>query len=452
MIGRLIGNYKILEQMSCAETFAVYKAVDLSLERSVVIKALKRESVERAEIADAFRLEAAILAKLDHPCVPSLHSLTTFEERLLMISEFAEGETLDRVLLRDGAINFEKAVAIFTQILDCVEYAHKTGIAHGELKTSHIMLTDAGRVKVLGFGASENPLSAEADSDSPAPTNFSDREKDVRALALMLYESLNGKPGIETKDDSSEKTAEPIKLAIKKALLSDNAERFRSVAEFRRALIAGGFVISTGEAKFQAPEKFNDASPAARYRTTDSGEKTPYEKFSAFNVLSFSPDEDSRAAEKEIALKRSSPNTADGENSLVLPLKKSGQKKRYKIAGAAIFAILVAHIGWQFFYIRSENLRAAEEVVLKNNQPDRRLSESKQSELPVAETPLARQTAAESLYKAENSDVEDSEKSVQTAAFRRSASKTEAPVAKKKPARESKPERLRRAEKLLTGM
>ena len=110
MIGRSVNNYKILEKLNLSETISVYKAVDLLLSRNVVVKVLNGELSRRPEEAESFRFEAATLAKLAYPSVPTLHSLTAVDDELFMVLEFAEGETLDRVLLREGKMSVEKAL------------------------------------------------------------------------------------------------------------------------------------------------------------------------------------------------------------------------------------------------------------------------------------------------------------------------------------------------------
>jgi eukaryotic-like serine/threonine-protein kinase len=437
MIGRSINNYKILEELSRNETVGVYKAVDLLLSRNVVVKVLETESSPRPEIAESFRYEAATLAKFDHSSIPTLHSLTAVDEELFMISEFAEGETLDRILLREGKMSVEKAASIFSQVFDCVEYTHKNGAAHGWLKTSHILLTDAGHVKVLGFGTSENYPSAETIADEKgfetgeyicskrASENKADRENDIYALAAMLYETLTGKSLFDAEKVVGSRIPKAVESVISEALSPNSAETFQSVSEFRSALVTAGFRVSDDKITVSPIEK-------------SVGEKSGNKNVSVFTV-------DFAETENDVLKEESNQNpvqTAELNNEPPYSVSGKSGRKRYKIAGAAIFAILVLHSVWQFSFIQSENLRAAE-AELKTIQLEKLPVPVKKDKPPVEVKPV---------YEAKKSDVVISPKAVQPATYRQSEIKPAPPTPKKKAVSESKSERLRRAEKLLTGM
>ena len=437
MIGRSINNYKILEKLSRSEKVVVYKAVDLLLSRNVVVKTLEREVSRRPEVAESFRYEAAILAKLVHPCIPTLHSLTAVADEELMISEFAEGETLDRILLREGKITVEKAAPIFSQVFDCLEYTHKAGVAHGWLKTSHILLTDAGVVKVLGFGTSENYPSAETMADEKGfetgedvsskrvSENKIDKENDIYALAAMLYETLTGKSLFDAEKAAESKIPKAVESVISRALSPNSAETFQNVSEFRSALATAGFGVSDDKA---------DTSPPKNSIAEISDNKTA----SVFTVDFAEPENDVLKDESNQNPIQTDELNPEPPNSVA---GKPG-RKRYKIAGAAIFAILVLHSVWQFSFIQSENLRAAE-AELKTIQLEKLPVAVKKDKPPVEVKPV---------YEAKKSDVVISPKAVQPATYRQSETKPAPPTPKKKPFPESKAERLRRAEKLLTGM
>lgn len=438
MIGRSVNNYKILEKLSRSETIGVYKAVDLLLSRNVVVKVLDSELSRRPEVAESFRFEAATLAKLVHPTVPALYSLTAIDDELFMVSEFAEGETLDRILLREGRTPVEKAVPIFSQLFDCFEFTHKAEVAHGWLKTSHVLLTDTGNVKVLGFGTSENYPSAEASADEKgfetgeylhskrASENKIDRENDIYALAAIIYETLTGKSLFDAEKAAESKIPAAVEAVISQALSPTAAETFQSVAEFRRALVTAGLKISDAK---------NNHSPSEKALSEESGDKN----VSVFTVDFSETGNELRREESKQNSILTDKITGEPQN---FNARKPGHK-RYKIAGAAIFAILVLHTIWQFSFIQSENLRAAE-AELETIKPEKLPVPIKESEPPVK---------VNSVYQAKKSDVVISPKTVQPAAYRQSETKiAPPPMLKKKPVVESKSERLRRAEKLLTGM
>src|SRR5262252_3673421 len=113
MINNVVGNYKILEKIGEGGMGAVYKGVDLMLEREVAIKALRPELARQPQIVERFRAEAVTLAKLNHPNIATLHSFFRQGDDFFMVMEFVRGETLDSVLRRCGGMTSEVAVPLF---------------------------------------------------------------------------------------------------------------------------------------------------------------------------------------------------------------------------------------------------------------------------------------------------------------------------------------------------
>jgi serine/threonine protein kinase len=420
MIGRSIENYKIVEKLSRAGEIEVYKAVNDSLGRKVVIKTPGLEVLQRSEIAENFRSEAATLAKISHSCIPTFHSLNEINGELFVISEFAEGETLDRILLREGKFSVEKAVPIFAQVFDCVEYTNKYGIVHGGLKTSKIVLNDAGNIKILGYGVSESV------SDETGIQN------DIYALAAMLYETLTGKSLFDAEKEFESSIPESIESVISQALSPFSNETFQSVSEFRNVLITNGFVNSVAE-------KADDVPKITENTIENNTAIKNDEKVASVFAIDFSKRKGKFA---ERFFRQNSIQSDDLKNNLP-PQRISGKSRqtRYKIAGGAILAMIILHFVWQFSFIQSEKLRVVETLVTPV-QPEKLLPDVKTAKQTVAVKPD---------LVAENSAPINSEKIVQPTTVRQSEIKSAPVMPKKKAILESKNDRLRRAEKLLTG-
>jgi serine/threonine protein kinase len=450
MIGRSIGNYKILEKLSRTEEIGVYKAVDLLLNRNVVVKALEREFLHRPKLAESFRYESAILAKLDHKSIPHLYSMTAVDDELFMISEFLDGETLDRVLLRDVKLSFETSVAVFTQVFDCVEYTHKNGVAHGSLKNSNIMLTDDGNVKILGYGASETSLNR-------TKKDISDKENDIHALAWMVYESLTGKKSFDAGQSVDRNISYAVESVIKRALTTNSTEKFKSVTEFRTALISAGFAVADDKTKSSKQKTAADAPKSA----VKSAKANSESKFIIINPIAVAEDVKNIPVQQSEPLSIKPIKLRNRARTTAAISKKAGQK-RYMFAAAAIVAVLVLHSFWQFSYIQSENLRTAKEI-MKTIQSEKLLTEVELLTPPAVskvEPQMIEEKSGDEPKKADIVVAEktsQSEKNVQRANYRQNEVKSAPaaiapPVTKKKAVPESKTERLRRAEKLLTGM
>jgi serine/threonine protein kinase len=273
MIGRTIGNYRILEKLSEGGMGDVYKALDTKLDREVAVKVLKPELARQSSVLERFRAEALTLAKLNHPNIATLHSFFDHENELFMILEFVPGETLDKVLQRRGAISCEEAIPIFSELLDSIDHAHEFGVIHRDIKPSNIMLTEKGTLKVLDFGIARlqgraritrvgNILGTlEYMSPEQARGEETDVRSDVYSLGMTLHEILTGKTPFETENDFeliqkqinetpprprqiNPDIPEKIEAAIIKAYAKNPDERFQTAGEFRRALLEAYSEIS----------------------------------------------------------------------------------------------------------------------------------------------------------------------------------------------------------------
>ena len=104
MIGSVVGNYKIIDKIGEGGMGAVFKGVDLMLEREVAIKMLKPELARQPNVVERFRTEAVTLAKLSHTNVATLHSFFRQGDDFFMVMEFVRGKTLDDVIREQGAM------------------------------------------------------------------------------------------------------------------------------------------------------------------------------------------------------------------------------------------------------------------------------------------------------------------------------------------------------------
>src|ERR687896_2360373 len=134
MIGNVVGNYKITEKIGEGGMGAVFKGVDLMLEREVAIKMLRPELASQPQVVERFRSEAVTLAKLNHPNIATLYSFMRQGDSFIMVLEFVRGVTLDHVIQQRGAIPVEQAIPIFCQMLDGSQEAHPEGIIHRDIK------------------------------------------------------------------------------------------------------------------------------------------------------------------------------------------------------------------------------------------------------------------------------------------------------------------------------
>ena len=249
----------------------VFLATEARLKRRVVVKLLPPEQASAVSAA-RFKQEIALAAHLRHPHILPVLTAGARDDLLYYVMPYAESESLRDRLALERALPVGEAVRILQEIADALEYANNRGVVHRDVKPENILLegdhaalTDfgvaraivtahgAGRLTGTGLGVgtpgymAPEQMSADPDVDARA---------DIYALGVVGYEMLAGAPpftgptaqavmAAHLRDDPPDLHAvrsdvpEGLARAIAKAMAKDPAERFRSAAEFRDAILAG---------------------------------------------------------------------------------------------------------------------------------------------------------------------------------------------------------------------
>ena len=243
----------------------VYKALDLSLDRLVAIKALSADLAHNSDLEQRFRSEARAQAKLNHVNLATIHAFLVERGCAWMVMEFIDGETIASMIERRGPIPSEAAVPLFRQALLGLGYAHRVGIVHRDIKPANLMVNRQGIVKVMDFGIARvvrergitrtgNHLGTAAYMSPEQVSNQPvDARTDVYALGITLYEMLAGRVPFEGGSDFQVMTDHlnvrpppptqfyphipPVLVsAVLKALEKSPAMRFQTTEEFGAAL------------------------------------------------------------------------------------------------------------------------------------------------------------------------------------------------------------------------
>ncbi len=266
MIGHTLGQYRIIDRLGEGGMGEVYRAVDEMIDREVALKMLRAELAHRTDVVDRFRAEAVTLARLDHPRIARLHGLTRHEASMFMVMEFVPGKTLQELAQQSGPMPWRDAVAVVTELLDGLEYAHDAGVVHRDIKPANIMVRPDGHVKVTDFGIARVLGTTRATQmghivgtmEYMAPEQIRGEEVDGRAdlyaVGIVLYELLTGRvpftatteyelmrQHLEAPVTSIQPLAGDVPAwfddVIRKALAKAPADRFASAEAFRAELL-----------------------------------------------------------------------------------------------------------------------------------------------------------------------------------------------------------------------
>jgi len=263
MIGRVIGQYRIVGHLGKGGMGTVYHAVDESLERDVAIKVLNPDLAD-TEILKRFRAEATILARLNHPSIATIYELLPWETGLLMVMEFVRGRTLEQIAVSTGRMQPELAASLVREVLSALAHAHRAGIVHRDIKPANVMVSEHGLVKVMDFGiARVRGKEQAADGYMMGTPAYMPPEQvlgqkvdgraDLYAAGVMLFRFVTGTLPFKAETATAvllQQVSEPPPIPrvdgetlpawcgsiLHRALAKSPAERFQTAEEFRQAL------------------------------------------------------------------------------------------------------------------------------------------------------------------------------------------------------------------------
>jgi serine/threonine-protein kinase len=209
--GRVLSHYRILEKLGQGGQATAYKAEDMRLNRTVVVKILRAELAQSEAAKRRFEREACLCSALDNPNISAVFDVGETNGLNYIVMQYVEGSTL-KVLMGGRPLETLSALSIAIQIADALAVAHATGIVHRDIKPSNVIITPAGQAKVLDFGLAKM-LARDPDSDHDdepltdagtpygslgygSPEQVSgesvDHRTDVFSLGVVLYEMMTG--------------------------------------------------------------------------------------------------------------------------------------------------------------------------------------------------------------------------------------------------------------------
>jgi eukaryotic-like serine/threonine-protein kinase len=275
-----LGKYEIQGVLGKGAMGIVYKATDPHIERTVAIKTVRKDLLDAdlaAQFMARFRNEARAAGRLHHPNIIGIYEYGEDDAVAYIAMEYVDGIGLREYLNRNARFELHQVVAIVTQLLQALEFAHAQGVVHRDIKPANLILTSAGTLKVADFGI------ARIDATNLTMTGMvmgtpsymspeqcrglpSDHRADVFSTGVVLYELLTGaRPfagSIEavTYGICHEHPRPPSEIAamalppsmdalVARSLAKDPAERFPDARAFQVALrlVPGEVAGNSGE-------------------------------------------------------------------------------------------------------------------------------------------------------------------------------------------------------------
>jgi eukaryotic-like serine/threonine-protein kinase len=262
--GQHVGDYEIISILGAGGMGKVYKVRNVISERVEAMKILLPDLTSNQSLADRFLREIRLLATLHHPNIAALRTALTYENQLVMIIEYVEGETIANRIAR-APLSTAEVVNYSDQCLTALSYAHKQNIIHRDIKPANMMLTPDGIVKLMDFGIARSNKDGSLTSTGTTLGSLNymppeqvrgeiaDARSDIYSFGASLYEMLTGKLPFDTDSQYALMTAQlntdpppPITLRtdlppalnqiIMMCMAKDPDKRFQSADALRAAL------------------------------------------------------------------------------------------------------------------------------------------------------------------------------------------------------------------------
>jgi len=270
---RLLSNrYELGDTLGYGGMSEVHKGRDVRLGRDVAVKVLRADLARDPQFQERFRREAQNAAALNHPAIVAVYDTgeTRTEHGPLpyIVMEYVDGRTLRDIVKTEGPLPGQRAMEIMADVSAALDFSHRHGIIHRDVKPANVMITRTGAVKVMDFGIARAVHDGQAAvtqtaavigtaqylSPEQARGETVDARSDVYASGCVLFELLTGEPPFtgdspvavayqHVREDPKPPSAlnprvnPALDAIVLKAMAKGAANRYQSAAEMRTDLV-----------------------------------------------------------------------------------------------------------------------------------------------------------------------------------------------------------------------
>jgi serine/threonine-protein kinase len=282
-------QYQITDLLGRGGMSLVYLAQEVELNRQVAIKVLPLQLLHGADAAERFEREGKIAASLDHPHIVPIFRVGSTSTFLWYTMKRIRGRSLEQIIAERGGLPLADVLSIVQQVGDALQYAHRQGVVHRDVKPANVMIEESGWAYVCDFGVarafgSVSLTQTGASLGTPrymAPEQVEGKPVDGRcdqySLAILVWEALTGTlpfTGESVGELIRQHLLEPapplsnarrdipvnVSEAVGRGMSKNPAERFPDVAAFVRAL--GGDLDRRVSAAFSSASAAVASRPA----------------------------------------------------------------------------------------------------------------------------------------------------------------------------------------------
>jgi serine/threonine-protein kinase len=270
---RLLSNrYELGDTLGYGGMSEVHHGTDVRLGREVAVKILRADLARDPQFQERFRREAQNAAALNHPAIVAVYDTgetqTEYGPLPYIVMEYVSGRTLRDIVKTEGPMSQKRAMEVMADVCAALDFSHRHGIVHRDVKPANVMITNHGAVKVMDFGIARAMHDGQAAmtqtaavigtaqylSPEQARGEGVDARSDVYAAGCVLYELITGEPPFTgdspvavayqhvREDPKAPSTVNPavsgeLDAIVLKALAKGPANRYQSAAEMRSDMV-----------------------------------------------------------------------------------------------------------------------------------------------------------------------------------------------------------------------